>query len=376
MPTTTGLVSIVEDGVVVMKIFASCNGMKASVLSDAIRRHVSGALSVADARTMAQAAGFGCDAGLCLVVQTQTEIDAGPTVLNDGQRRDLQRCFADPHAFSGAWGAEYISVITDSARKRDRSLPGSPSVKPRIGGKPGWIITRSHWFAPEYYTLAIWSSYPFSAHVFTVEREAEQVCQLLKDVDAHKVRNELTISLQEALMDSLGITTGENGEWVNTRAVTAESALTTLTAEVEGDNGLRAASAAGWAVAGARAEIVDGKQGQIDSLSNKMAAAEYTINIAKGMLDTAEAQLKASKAANERDRTVVAEGIIGIERALKAHEWLRLGRGSYEWDDDKWKDEFGIAFDAVHAALTPLRKVASDLTNCPTTTAEVTAARS
>jgi hypothetical protein len=43
----------------------------------------------------------------------------------------------------------------------------------------------------------------------------------------------------------------------------------------------------------------------------------------------------------ERDRTAVARGTVAVRNAIKAREWLRLGRGSYEYDDDRWRDEFG-----------------------------------
>ena len=77
----------------------------------------------------------------------------------------------------------------------------------------------------------------------------------------------------------------------------------------------------------------------------------------------------------ERDRTTVADGIQAIRKAISSHEWLRLGRGSYEWDDDRWKDEFGAAIDAIETALDPLRKVAIDWSDCPTRTEEIMAAR-
>ncbi len=77
----------------------------------------------------------------------------------------------------------------------------------------------------------------------------------------------------------------------------------------------------------------------------------------------------------ERDRSTVADGINGVLEAIRQHEWLRLGRGSYEYNDDRWKDEFGEAIDGVMTALGPLKKVAGDLSNCPTDPAEIEAAR-
>ena len=80
-------------------------------------------------------------------------------------------------------------------------------------------------------------------------------------------------------------------------------------------------------------------------------------------------------AVNEHDRTHVADGIEEVMAALKSREWLRLGRGSYEWDDDRWKDEFGEAFDEIVKAMDRLRTVAGDFSDCPSTQAAVFTAR-
>lgn len=83
----------------------------------------------------------------------------------------------------------------------------------------------------------------------------------------------------------------------------------------------------------------------------------------------------ALKRAIERDRSTVAVAVTAIKRTLAGKEWLREGRGNYEWNDDRWMKEFGDAIDDIRTALEPLRKVAADLTNSPTTQAEVQAAR-
>lgn len=78
----------------------------------------------------------------------------------------------------------------------------------------------------------------------------------------------------------------------------------------------------------------------------------------------------------ERDRTCCADVLTNVEKAMVGHEWLRLGRGSYEWNDDRWKDEFGQALDNIRAAIEPLRLIAGDLSDSPRTPKEVKAARS
>jgi hypothetical protein len=77
----------------------------------------------------------------------------------------------------------------------------------------------------------------------------------------------------------------------------------------------------------------------------------------------------------ERDRTAVAHGVREVRKAVTEHEWLRLGRGSYEYDDERWKDEFGDALDTIERAMEPLRIVAANLRDSPVETEAVAAAR-
>jgi len=75
------------------------------------------------------------------------------------------------------------------------------------------------------------------------------------------------------------------------------------------------------------------------------------------------------KGVNELDRCVVATGLAGMRKALRGREWLRLGRGSYEYDDQRWMDEFSAVFDEIVAAMEPLQVVARNVADCPTTQA-------
>lgn len=84
---------------------------------------------------------------------------------------------------------------------------------------------------------------------------------------------------------------------------------------------------------------------------------------------------RALEAVIERDRTEVARGVHGIKAALHNYAWLTEGRGSYEWDDDRWRDEFGRAVDLVLERLAPLERIAGDLSDSPKTQGEVEAAR-
>src|ERR1035438_7658171 len=77
----------------------------------------------------------------------------------------------------------------------------------------------------------------------------------------------------------------------------------------------------------------------------------------------------------EYDRTKVAECITSAREAIGEREWLTEGRGSYEWDDDKWHDEFAAAIAELRAALDPLSKIAVDWSGCPKTYEAVAKAR-
>ena len=86
-------------------------------------------------------------------------------------------------------------------------------------------------------------------------------------------------------------------------------------------------------------------------------------------------EIKRLKAVNEHDRSQVAETFTAIMEAIRRREWLRLGRGSYEYDDDRWRGEFSQAIDEVIEAAKPLQRIAADWSDCPTDPQEIAAAR-
>jgi hypothetical protein len=84
--------------------------------------------------------------------------------------------------------------------------------------------------------------------------------------------------------------------------------------------------------------------------------------------------LQEAEGANERDRTLLHRAVHDIDSEIKGRMWLLDGRGCYEWDDDKYRQEFGWAVNAIEAKLEVLRKISGDLKNCPKSDAEVAAA--
>ena len=88
-----------------------------------------------------------------------------------------------------------------------------------------------------------------------------------------------------------------------------------------------------------------------------------------------EAKIAALEGAIERDRTIVADGVTALKKELDSRHWLTEGRGSYEWNDDKFREEFHAAGVALLSAMQPLVTLAADLSNSPRTTEAVMEAR-
>ena len=78
----------------------------------------------------------------------------------------------------------------------------------------------------------------------------------------------------------------------------------------------------------------------------------------------------------DRDRYAAAACVNAIEFVLHTRSWLReAGRGSYAYDDDRYQEEFGLAFDEIVKALEPMRALSRDKTDCTTDEEKVRAAR-
>lgn len=105
--------------------------------------------------------------------------------------------------------------------------------------------------------------------------------------------------------------------------------------------------------------------------------------ILEGTLEVAyRAAEKARKEERERleavieaDRATAAGALNAIKNAIKGHEWLRLGRGSYEYNDSRWMNEFADAITQIEFALDPLKRLAGDTSDSPKTWSEIERAR-
>ncbi|WP_257556494.1 hypothetical protein [Sphingobium sp. CFD-2] len=78
----------------------------------------------------------------------------------------------------------------------------------------------------------------------------------------------------------------------------------------------------------------------------------------------------------DRDRYAAAACVNAIEFVLHTRRWLReAGRGSYAYDDERYQEEFGLAFDEIQEALHPLRRLARDKSDCTRDEEKAKAAR-
>jgi hypothetical protein len=77
----------------------------------------------------------------------------------------------------------------------------------------------------------------------------------------------------------------------------------------------------------------------------------------------------------ESDRTAVADCITKANRELDSRYWLTECRGSYEWNDDRYQEEFLAAGLAIRAALAPMTKIAANWSGCPMSSKDIATAR-
>ena len=88
-----------------------------------------------------------------------------------------------------------------------------------------------------------------------------------------------------------------------------------------------------------------------------------------------EAENRRLRMVIEGERSIAATAASKITRTIAAYSHLLRGRGSYEFDDDKWRDEFRDACAALEKAAGPLAKIGADRSDGLNNTADVMAAR-
>lgn len=69
------------------------------------------------------------------------------------------------------------------------------------------------------------------------------------------------------------------------------------------------------------------------------------------------AEVKRLQLVLDRDGTGLAQGLAAIVKRVRSGWWITEGRGSYEWDDDRYRDETRIVLEEVQElAQTALRE--------------------
>lgn len=104
-------------------------------------------------------------------------------------------------------------------------------------------------------------------------------------------------------------------------------------------------------------------------------ALQAAVEPATATWEKMKADLAAARAANEYDRTVVADATAAVHRAISSREWMRDGRGSFAYDDVTYQKEFGDAMNEILQAVEPLDRVGRDLAHTPQAWPEIAAAR-
>lgn len=83
------------------------------------------------------------------------------------------------------------------------------------------------------------------------------------------------------------------------------------------------------------------------------------------LIDQLTRERDEARAALEHDRSIVIGAVNSFKEAFARRSWLLDGRGPYEWDDDRYRDEFHAAYDELAAPIEALCKVGRDWSNCP-----------
>ena len=106
-----------------------------------------------------------------------------------------------------------------------------------------------------------------------------------------------------------------------------------------------------------------------------VAAFEASQQVAASALADAERERDAAWTANERDRSIVIDARNAISDAIKRRSWLLTSRGSYEWDDDRYRHEFRQALEEIEKPLEILEKIGVNWQDCPKDSSSIQSAR-
>lgn len=93
-------------------------------------------------------------------------------------------------------------------------------------------------------------------------------------------------------------------------------------------------------------------------------------------VEVADEENKRLRGIIERDRSMVALHLEAIKRAIAGRRWLsEPGRGSFDYDDEQYQKEFGIALLEIEKPVDELKRIAADLSDSPMAWADIVEAR-
>ena len=121
--------------------------------------------------------------------------------------------------------------------------------------------------------------------------------------------------------------------------------------------------------------IIAAKDQLIQSLNIVVDNFKSRTNVLKVDNAALTARVKDLGAILEGDRTKVIDLMNAISDAFTRRSWLLTSRGSYEWDDDGFRKEFGDAMEEIGVFVEAMRAVGRDWTNCPVNADEIAEAR-
>lgn len=111
------------------------------------------------------------------------------------------------------------------------------------------------------------------------------------------------------------------------------------------------------------------------SVRRAMEAADAEIGRLAALLAEEKSRASILSGVIESERTFVARMITRIEHIIHSYYHLIDSRGSYQYDDDKWRDEFKVVAGELRDEINRLRAQASDWTHCPVDPDAIAAAR-
>jgi len=97
--------------------------------------------------------------------------------------------------------------------------------------------------------------------------------------------------------------------------------------------------------------------------SDALMWAEHDRDEAQAEVARLSERVTMLEAALDRDKTGLAKGLSKVLELVAGYWWITEGRGSYSWDDDRYRDETGNALSDIRDAATQALRDSGTLAN-------------